>query len=31
MECFFDVMAVTFDDEGTHVEWIPQAYIPLYI
>ena len=30
MECFFDVIAVTFDDEGTHIEWIPQAYIPLY-
>ncbi len=31
MECFFDVFAVTFDNDGTHVEWIPQAYIPLYI
>lgn len=31
MECFFDVAAVTFDNEGTHVDWIPQAYIPLYI
>ena len=30
MECFFDVIAVTLDDEGTHIEWIPQAYIPLY-
>lgn len=30
MECFFDVFAVTFDEEGTHMEWIPQAYIPLY-
>lgn len=31
MECFFDVAAVVFDAEGTHIEWIPQAYIPLYI
>lgn len=31
MECFFDVFAVTFDDEGAHIEWIPQAFIPLYI
>ena len=30
MECFFDVIAVTFDENGTHTEWIPQAYIPLY-
>ena len=31
MECLFDVIAVTFDTEGAHVEWFPQAYIPLYI
>ena len=31
MECFFDVIAVTFGQEEAHVEWIPQAYIPLYI
>ena len=31
MECMFDVVAVTFDTEGAHVEWFPQAYIPLYI
>ena len=31
MECFFDVLAVTFDAAGAHVEWIPQAFIPLYI
>ena len=30
MECFFDVIAVTISDEGVHIEWIPQAYIPLY-
>ena len=30
MECFFDVFAVTFDENGVHTEWIPQAYIPLY-
>jgi Holliday junction resolvase-like predicted endonuclease len=31
MECIFDVVAVTFDAERADVEWIPQAYIPLYI
>ena len=31
MECFFDIAAVTFDEDGEHIEWIPQAYIPLYI
>ena len=31
MECFFDVIAVTFDKDGAHIEWIPQAFIPLYI
>lgn len=30
MECFFDVIAVTISNEGVHIEWIPQAYIPLY-
>lgn len=31
MECIFDVVAVTFDAERADVDWIPQAYIPLYI
>lgn len=31
MECFFDVVAVTFEADGYHVEWIPQAFTPLYI
>ena len=31
LECFFDVAAVTFDAEGTHLEWIPQAFIPMYV
>ena len=30
-ECFFDVMAVTFTDTEARLEWIPQAYIPIYI
>ena len=29
-ECSFDVIAVTFEGEVPHVEWIPQAYIPMY-
>ena len=32
MECVFDVIAVTFGNDGKqHVEWFPQAYIPLYM
>lgn len=31
VECSFDVMAVTFEGDQAHVEWIPNAYIPLYI
>ena len=31
LECFFDVAAVTFDAEGAHLEWIPQAFIPMYV
>lgn len=30
-ECFFDVAAVTFEGETVHMEWIPQAYIPMYL
>ncbi len=31
LECIFDVIAVTINGEQTEIEWIPQAYIPLYI
>ena len=31
MECFFDIIAITFQGENAQVEWIPQAFIPLYI
>ena len=31
LECFFDVVAITFEDGLANVEWIPQAFIPLYI
>lgn len=31
MECFFDVIAITFVKDAPRIEWIPQAYIPLYI
>ena len=31
LECFFDVIAVTFNGAKVSVEWIPHAYIPLYI
>ena len=31
LECFFDVIAVTFKGDRSHVEWIPQAYIPIYV
>lgn len=30
-ECSFDVVAVTFDKDKPIVEWIPQAYIPIYL
>ncbi len=30
-ECFFDVAAITFEGETAHMEWIPQAYIPIYL
>ena len=31
LECFFDVIAITFDGNRANVEWIPQAFIPMYI
>lgn len=30
-ECMFDVVAVTFCGDEYSTEWIPQAFIPLYI
>ena len=30
-ECSFDIIAITFEGEQAKVEWIPQAYIPIYL
>ena len=30
-ECSFDVVAVTFEGDEPKLEWIPQAYIPIYL
>jgi putative endonuclease len=30
-ECLFDVVAITFRGEEADLEWIPQAYIPIYL
>lgn len=30
-ECMFDVAAVTFREDRADIEWIPQAYIPIYV
>ncbi len=30
-ECFFDVAAITFEGDTARIEWIPQAYIPIYL
>ena len=30
-ECIFDIIAITFEGESANVEWIPHAFIPLYI
>ena len=29
-ECFFDIVAVTFDGDKESLEWVPQASIPIY-
>lgn len=29
-ECFFDIVAITFNGDSHDIEWIPQAYIPIY-
>lgn len=31
MECFFDVVAVRFEDGEYRTEWFPQAFIPIYL
>ena len=31
LECSFDVIAITFNGDEAQTEWIPQAYIPIYI
>lgn len=31
LECIFDIIAITLEGEDARVEWIPQAFIPLYI
>ena len=31
LECIFDVIAVTIIGEQAEIEWIPQAYIPIYV
>ena len=30
-ECMFDVVAVTFQGNEHSIEWIPQAFMPLYV
>ena len=30
-ECMFDVVAITFHGDKCSTEWIPQAFIPLYV
>lgn len=30
-ECHFDIVAVTFEGGSFSTEWIPQAYIPIYL
>ncbi len=29
-ECSFDVIAITYEGEKERIEWIPQAFIPIY-
>ena len=31
LECMFDIIAITFRGKECITEWIPQAFIPLYI
>jgi len=30
-ECSFDVAAITFEGDEVKIEWIPQAFIPIYL
>jgi putative endonuclease len=30
-ECSFDIIAITFEGRDFKIEWIPQAYIPIYL
>ena len=30
-ECSFDVAAITIEGDKAQLEWIPQAYIPIYL
>lgn len=30
-ECSFDIIAITFEGADAKIEWIPQAYIPIYL
>lgn len=30
-ECFFDIVAITMKENDANVEWIPQAFIPLFV
>lgn len=30
LECSFDVVAITYGKEGNSLEWIPQAFIPVF-
>lgn len=31
LECMFDIAAVTLKSENAEIEWIPRAYIPIYL
>lgn len=31
IDCLFDVIAITFVGQKAEIEWIPQAYIPIYL
>lgn len=31
LECMFDVIAIVMEEDDSHIEWIPRAYIPLYL
>lgn len=30
-ECFFDIVAITIKEKDANIEWIPQAFIPLFV